>query len=179
MFDIITSLRVGLVSQTLISNWIDRCFGQHLWNSVHSLSRDNPRIPTNPLLGSQQPPLLWGQWIRTKACSKLTRWFKLKLLFSFIVYEGVFLLKVYFGASYTTTFCDPVYTCLFVTERIYSIWALVVRIYSHLRRKWSHTWEKNPQSRKDRKYRRQTTARISCHNFETNGRPFYDRDCGV
>ena len=59
--------------RTLISNWIDRCFGQHLWNSVHSLSRDNPRIPTNPLSGSQQPPLLWGQWIRTKSCSKLTR----------------------------------------------------------------------------------------------------------
>ena len=59
--------------RTLISNWIDRCFGQHSWNSVHSLSRDNPRIPTNPLSGSQQPPLLWGQWIRTKPCSKLTR----------------------------------------------------------------------------------------------------------
>ena len=59
--------------RTLISNWIDRCFGQHLWNSVHSLSRDNPRIPTNTLSGSQQPPLLWGQWLRTKFCSKLTR----------------------------------------------------------------------------------------------------------
>ena len=59
--------------RTLISNWIDRCFGQHLWNSVHSLSRDNPRIPTNPLSGSRQPPLLWGQWIRTKPCSKLKR----------------------------------------------------------------------------------------------------------
>ena len=59
--------------RTLISNWIDRCCGQHLWNSVHSLSRDNPRIPTNPLSGSQQPPLLWGQWIRTKSCSKSTR----------------------------------------------------------------------------------------------------------
>ena len=33
--------------RTLISNWIDRCFGQHLWNSVYSLSRDNPRIPLN------------------------------------------------------------------------------------------------------------------------------------
>ena len=43
------------------------------WNSVHSLSRDNPRIPTNTLSGSQQPPLLWGQWLRTKFCSKLTR----------------------------------------------------------------------------------------------------------
>ena len=41
--------------RTLISNWIDRCFGQHLWNSVHSLSRDNPRLPTNPLSGSRQP----------------------------------------------------------------------------------------------------------------------------
>ena len=30
----------------------------HQINSVHSLSRDNPRIPTNPLSGSQQPPLL-------------------------------------------------------------------------------------------------------------------------
>ena len=60
--------------RTLMFNWIDRCFGQHSWNlSVHSLSRDNPRIPTNPLSGNQQPPLLWGQWIRTKSCSKLTR----------------------------------------------------------------------------------------------------------
>ena len=59
--------------RTLISNWIDRCFGQHSWNSVHSLSRDNLRIPTNPLSGSQRPPLLWGQWIRIKPCSKLTR----------------------------------------------------------------------------------------------------------
>ena len=59
--------------RTLISNWIYRCFGQHSWNSVHSLSRDNPRIPTNQLSGSQQPPLLWGQWIRTKPCLKLTR----------------------------------------------------------------------------------------------------------
>ena len=42
--------------RTLISNWIDRCLGQHLRNSVHSLSTDNPRIPTNPLSGSQQPP---------------------------------------------------------------------------------------------------------------------------
>jgi len=58
---------------TLISNWINCCFGQHLWNSVHSLSRVNPRIPTNRLSGSQQPLLLWGQWIRTKSCSKLTR----------------------------------------------------------------------------------------------------------
>ena len=62
-----------LACQTLISNWIDRCFGQHSWNSVHSLLRDNPRIPTNPLSGSRQPPLLWGPWIRTKPCSKLTR----------------------------------------------------------------------------------------------------------
>ena len=74
MFHIITGAYESCFScQTLISNWINRCFGQHLWNSVHSLSRDNPRIPTNPLSGSQQPPLLWGQWIRTKSCSKLTR----------------------------------------------------------------------------------------------------------
>ena len=98
--------------RTLISNWIDRCFGQHLWNSVHSLSRDNPRIPTNPLSGSQQPPLLWGQWIRTKPCSKLTRP-SLPLLdsnwsyFSAPSYMKGFLLTVYFGASYTTTFWDP------------------------------------------------------------------------
>ena len=52
--------------RTLISNWIDRCFGQHLWNRVHSLSRDNRRIPTNPLSGNQQPLLLWGQWIRSQ-----------------------------------------------------------------------------------------------------------------
>ena len=74
MFHIITrAYESCFACRTLISNWIDRCFGQHLWNSVHSLSRDNPRIPTNPLSGSQQPPLLWGQWIRTKPCSKLTR----------------------------------------------------------------------------------------------------------
>ena len=48
MFHIITSLWVVFGLQTLyISNWIDRCFGQHLWNSVHSLSRDNPWIPIN------------------------------------------------------------------------------------------------------------------------------------
>ena len=82
-----------LACQTLISNWIDCCFGQHLWNSVRSLSRDNPRILTNPLSGSQQSPLAWGQWIRTKPCSKLTRPMRpclLKLLFSAIVHEGVF-----------------------------------------------------------------------------------------
>ena len=28
---------------------------------IHSLLRDNPQIPTNPLSGSQQPSLLWGQ----------------------------------------------------------------------------------------------------------------------
>ena len=49
MFHIITRLWVvfSFACRTLISNGIDRCFGQHLWNSVHSLSRDNPRIPLN------------------------------------------------------------------------------------------------------------------------------------
>ena len=72
-FTISRAYKSCFACQMLISNWIDRCFGQHLWNSVHSLSRDNPRIPTNPLWGSQQPPLLWGQWKRTKPCLKLTR----------------------------------------------------------------------------------------------------------
>ena len=74
MFHIITRAYESCSAcQTPISNWIDRCFGLHSWNSVHSLSRDNPRIPTNPLLEGQQPPLLWGQWIRTKSCLKLTQ----------------------------------------------------------------------------------------------------------
>ena len=73
MFTLSRAYQSCFACRTVISNWIDRCFGQHLWNSLHSLSRDNPQIPTNPLSGSQQPPLLWGQWIRTKPCSKLTR----------------------------------------------------------------------------------------------------------
>lgn len=36
------------------------CFGQHLRSNVHSIPSENPQLPTNPLLGSQQPPLLWG-----------------------------------------------------------------------------------------------------------------------
>ena len=65
------------------------------------------------------------------------------------------------------------------------IWARVVRKYmrvcsayiswngvnGRMRRKWTSTWG-NPQSRKDCKYTWQKTARISCHNFETNGRPY-------
>ena len=82
--------------RTLISNWIDRCFGQHLWNSVHSLSRDNPRIPTNPLSGSRQPPLLW------------------------------------FGASHTTAFCDPISHMLVCNAYI---WAFFVRIYMRVCKK--------------------------------------------
>ena len=59
MFHIITSFyKSCFACRTLISHWIDRCYGQHSWNSVHSLSRNNPRIPTNPLSGSKQPPLL-------------------------------------------------------------------------------------------------------------------------
>ena len=41
-----------------------------------------------------------------------------------------------------------------------------------MKRKWPHTWEKKPRGRKDRTYTWQKTARISCHNFETNGRPY-------
>ena len=81
MFHIITrASETCLACRTLISTWIDRSFGHHSWNSVHSLSRDYPRIPRNPLSGSQQPPLLWGQWIRTKPCSKLTRPLQLCLI---------------------------------------------------------------------------------------------------
>ena len=46
-----------------------------------------------------------------------------------------------------------------------------VTIFFSNAHKWSHTCEKKPQSRKDRKNTWQKTARISCHNFETNGRP--------
>ena len=73
--------------RTLISNWIDRCFGQHLWNSVHSLSKDNPKLPKNPLLESQQPPLVWGQWIRTKPCSKLTRPLQIQTEVTFLLHR--------------------------------------------------------------------------------------------
>ena len=47
-------------------------------------------------------------------------------------------------------------------------------IYARLRRKWSHTWEKKPQSRKDRKYIRGKKPQVYCviilkqmadHNF--------------
>ena len=44
-------------------------------------------------------------------------------------------------------------------------------IYARLRRKWSHTWEKNPQSRKDRKYTSQKSHVYRVVIFETNGRP--------
>ena len=120
--------------RTLISNWIDRCFGQHWWNSVHSLSRDNPRIPTNPLSGSRQPPLLWGQWIRTKPCSKLTWLLRPCLIQTEVTFQlhrtwRGFLLTVSFGASYTTTFCDPIYACLFVTN-IYGLFC--AHIYARL-----------------------------------------------
>ena len=138
MFHIITRAYEGVFGQsrTLISNWIDRCFCQHLWNSVHSQETIHGFQP-NPLSGSQQPPQLWGQWIRTKPCSKLTRplrpcLIQTEVTFSSIVHEEFFLLTVYFGASYTTTFCDPIYTCLFVTN----IWALFVRIYMRV-------WEEN------------------------------------
>ena len=138
--------------RTLISNWIDRRFGQHLWNSVHSFSRDIPRIPTNPLSGSQQPPLLWGQWIRTKSCSKLTRaghaWFKLQLLFSSVVHEGVFcwrynsvpLIRRLSASAYTNLVPNflrekpwgrgcAYTTCLFVTH---INWLFCAHIYARL-----------------------------------------------
>ena len=87
---------------------------------------------------------------------------------------------------YTTTFCDPIYTCLFVNAYI---WAFFVRIYMRVCKKTViYLGTKTPQSRKERKYTWQKTAciwcsrndckytwektaHIACHNFETNGRP--------
>ena len=138
--------------RTLISNWIDRCFGQLLWNSVHNLSRDNPRIPTNPLSGSQQPPLLWGQWIRTQSSSKLPRalqpcLIQTKLLFSSIVHEGVFCGR-YNSVPLIWRLSVTAYTtCLFVTAYI---WFFFVRIYMRVCKKMviyfgikcKYTWQK-------------------------------------
>ena len=89
----------------------------------------------------------------------------------------------------TTTFCDHIYTCLFVTH-IYGLF-LYAYICAFVR-KWSYTWELKPNkagkntrirgkkthvyriscSRNDCKYTCEETARISSHNFKTNGRPY-------
>ena len=127
--------------RTLISNWIDRCFGQHLWNSVHSLSTDNPPIPTNPLSGSQQPPLLWGQWIRTKPCSKLTRPLRPCLIQTEVT-----------APSYTKGFfADGIIRCLLYDDFLWRhihmlvcnayIWAFLCASICAFVRKWSYTWE--------------------------------------
>ena len=90
--------------------------------------------------------------------------------FSALSYMKGFFAESIFGAPYTTTFCDPIYTCLFVTERIYGL--LLCSYKCAFEKKMVPYLRKNPQSRKDRKYTWQKTARRSrCHNFETNGRP--------
>ena len=122
--------------RTLISNWIDRCFGQHLWNSVHSLSRENPRIPTNPLSGNQQPPLLWGEWIRSQILLEINAGIAAMLDsnwsyfpapprvhegFFFWRYNSVPLIRRLSATAYTT--------CLFVTHIYGLFWA---HIYARL-----------------------------------------------
>ena len=48
-----------------------------------------------------------------------------------------------------------------------------VRIYMRVCKKMViYLGIKTPQSRKERKYTWEKTARVSCHNFETNGRPY-------
>ena len=139
----IKSLWVVFACRTPISNWIDRCFGQRLWNSVHSLSGDNPRIPTNPLSGSQQLPLLWGQWVRTNSCSKLTRALRPCLIQTEVTFQfhrtwRDFLLTALFGASYTTTFCDRIYHMLVCNTYIWGFLCAYICVFV---RKWSYTWE--------------------------------------
>ena len=59
------------------------------------------------------------------------------------------------------------------------IWAFFVRIHMRVCKKIViYLGIKTPQSRKERKYTWEKTARISCHNFETNGRPYYFRSSG-
>ena len=172
----------------LISNWIDRCFSQHLWNSAHSLSTDNPQIPTNPLSGSQRPPLLWGQWIRTKPCSKLTRLLRLSLIQTEVTFQ--------LHRTWRSFFADGIIRCLLYDDFLWPmlvcnayIWAFFVRIYMRVckkmviysgiktpqsRKERKYTWQKNARisfSRNDCKYMWEKTTRISFHNFETNGRP--------
>ena len=94
--------------------------------------------------------------------------------FSAPSYMRGFLLTVQFGASYTTTFCDPICTCLFVTH----IYGLFSCAYMRVCKKMViYLGIKTPQSRKlkERKYAWQKNARISCHNFETNGQPHRSR----
>ena len=53
-------------------------------------------------------------------------------------------------------------------------------IYLGIKRKY--TWQKKARiswSRNDCKYTWEKTARISCHNFETNGRPYHSSLAGV
>ena len=58
IFNITRAYESCLACQTLTSNWNDRCFGQHSWNSVQSVSQDT-------IHGFQQ--------IRCRGTSKLTR----------------------------------------------------------------------------------------------------------
>ena len=175
-----TLSRPYVACRTLISNWIDRCFGQHLWTSVHSLSRDNPRIRTNPLSGIQQPSLLWGQWIRTKSCSKLQPCLiQTEVTFQLHRTWRVFCWRYNSVPLIWRLSVTPYTTCLFVTHiymgffvRIYKRVCKKMVIYLGVKRKY--TWQKNARiscSRNDCKYTWEKTARISCHNFETNGRP--------
>ena len=78
-------------------------------------------------------------------------------------------------------FADGIIRCLLYDDFLWPhihmlvcnayVWALVVRIYMRVWEENGHILrKKNPQSRKDRKYTWQKTARISYHNFETKGR---------
>ena len=186
MFHITWAYESWLAGPTLISNWIDRCFGQHSSNnSVHSLSRDNPRIPTNPLSGSQQPPLLWRQWIRTKPCSKL-RLCVIQTYFSAPSYMKEFfaerynlvpLIRQLSVTPYTHACLKRIYMGFFV--RIYMCICKKMVIYLGIktpqsRKERKYTWQKNACiscSRNDCKYTWEKTACISCPNLETNRRP--------
>ena len=187
MFHIITRAYVlCLACQTLISNWIDCCFSQHSWNSIHSLSRDNPRIPTNPLSGSQQPPLLWRQWMRTKPCSKL----RLCLIQTEVTFQ--------LHHTWRSFLLNSIIRCLLYDDFLWPhkhmlVWntylGFFVRIYMRVckkmvtylgiktpqgRKERKYMWQKNTCiwcSRNDCKYTWEKTARISCPNLETNGRP--------
>ena len=111
----------------------------HQINSVHSLSRDNPRIPTNPLSESQQPPLLWRQWIRTKPCSKLR--------LCLIQTEAIFQLH----RTWRSFLLNGIIRCLLYDDFLWPhfhmlvwnayIWAFLCAYICAFVRKWSYTWE--------------------------------------
>ena len=103
-----------------------------------------------------------NEW--TKPCSKLTR--PLQPWFSSIVHVGVFCWRYNSVPLIQRLSVTPYTTCLFV-KHIYGLFC--AHIYAHLYP------QKNARlscSRNDCKYTWENTAHISCHNFETNGRPY-------